>query len=231
MDCFHYNIQYGFLDAIVRARFQDFLSDAQYLQLKQCQTNEDVKLQLSNFHFDEYFKNEVGQTTPSLIYEKCLQRMVSLVSEVDRQSTGNLREFMKYILIPYMIDNVVLLISGVIHHRDISELIEHCHPLGLFEGITSLSICERAEDLYNAVLVDTPLAPLFLKCLNKNTLTEQNIEIIQLTLYLDYFHAFYEFCEQLGNLTFDVMRDNLILEANHRSVIINNNFNEHHFNG
>ena len=41
-----------------------------------------------------------------------------------------------------MIDNIILLISGVLHDRDMDDLIEKCHPLGMFEfkdGIPSLT--------------------------------------------------------------------------------------------
>jgi V-type H+-transporting ATPase subunit d len=34
-----------------------------------------------------------------------------------------------------MIDNVVLLISGTLHDRDAHELIDKCHPLGMFEAM------------------------------------------------------------------------------------------------
>jgi hypothetical protein len=56
-----------------------------------------------------------------------------------------------------MIDNVVLLITGTLHERDLTELLEKCHPLGMFESISSLSSARSVNDLYDYVLVDTPL--------------------------------------------------------------------------
>lgn len=56
-----------------------------------------------------------------------------------------------------MIDNVVLLITGTLHERDLGELLEKCHPLGMFESISSLSSARSVNDLYDYVLVDTPL--------------------------------------------------------------------------
>lgn len=61
----------------------------------------------------------------------------------------------------YMIDNVVLLITGTLHERDLSELLEKCHPLGMFESISSLSSAVSVNELYNYVLVDTPLGAPF----------------------------------------------------------------------
>ena len=59
-----------------------------------------------------------------------------------------------------MIDNIILLITGTLHNRAISELLPKCHPLGTFEELGSLGIAQTAKDLYNAVLVDTPLGEL-----------------------------------------------------------------------
>ena len=60
----------------------------------------------------------------------------------------------------YMIDNIVLLITGTLHQRAISELIPKCHPLGSFEQMEAIHIASTPAELYNAVLVDTPLGNL-----------------------------------------------------------------------
>jgi vacuolar-type H+-ATPase subunit C/Vma6 len=57
----------------------------------------------------------------------------------------------------YMIDNIVLLITGTLHQRAISELIPKCHPLGSFEQMEAIHIASTPADLYSAILVDTPL--------------------------------------------------------------------------
>ena len=62
-----------------------------------------------------------------------------------------------------MIDNIILLITGTLHQRSITELIPKCHPLGSFEQMEAIHIASTAAELYNAVLVDTPLGnPPFL---------------------------------------------------------------------
>lgn len=57
----------------------------------------------------------------------------------------------------YMIDNVILLITGTLHQRSISELVPKCHPLGSFEQMEAVNIAQTPAELYNAILVDTPL--------------------------------------------------------------------------
>ncbi len=56
-----------------------------------------------------------------------------------------------------MIDNIILLITGTLHQRQISELRKKCHPLGSFEEMESVNIAGTPAELYEAVLVDTPI--------------------------------------------------------------------------
>jgi vacuolar-type H+-ATPase subunit C/Vma6 len=56
-----------------------------------------------------------------------------------------------------MIDNLVLLITGTLHKRKLTELLKRCHPLGWFEGMPVLAVATNAEELYHTVLVETPL--------------------------------------------------------------------------
>ncbi len=57
----------------------------------------------------------------------------------------------------YMIDNIILLITGTLHQRPITELISKCHPLGSFDQMEAINIASTPAELYNAVIVDTPL--------------------------------------------------------------------------
>ena len=61
-----------------------------------------------------------------------------------------------------MIDNIILLITGTLHQRQIAELRDKCHPLGSFEEMEQVNIAATPAELYEAVLVDTPLGkPVF----------------------------------------------------------------------
>ena len=57
----------------------------------------------------------------------------------------------------YMIDNVILLITGTLHERNTQELLERCHPLGVFETLPALCVATNVEELYRTALVETPL--------------------------------------------------------------------------
>jgi V-type H+-transporting ATPase subunit d len=126
-----------------------------------------------------------------------------------------------------MIDNVILIITGTLHERDTHELLDRCHPLGVFETMPALCVATTVAELYNTVLVETPLgtfllisrnflfifiyflflAPYFANCLSAHDLDELNIEIIRNTLYKAYLEDFYQFCEGLGGPTAEVMGD------------------------
>jgi V-type H+-transporting ATPase subunit d len=220
MDALHYNMRFGYIDAVVRANFTNFLTEASYMQLKQSETLEDLRLHLGNEGFGDFLQQDSGAPSPTLIHDRCMERMIKLFTEIEVQAQDELKTFFQWIKIPYMIDNIVLLISGVVRHRDIHDLIERCHPLGLFEGISSLAVATSAEDLYQTVLIDTPLGPLFQKCLSKTALNEQNVEIIRLMLYREYFDGFYAFCESLGNATAEMMKEVLMFEADRRAIVI-----------
>lgn len=57
----------------------------------------------------------------------------------------------------YMIDNVVMLITGALKQRDVAELLPRCHPLGAFDQMAAVGIARTPTELYSAILVDTPL--------------------------------------------------------------------------
>lgn len=131
-----------------------------------------------------------------------------------------LSTFLDFITYSYMIDNIILLITGTLHQRPITELIPKCHPLGSFEQMEAIHVAATPAELYNAVLVDTPLAPFFVDCISEQDLDEMNIEIIRNTLYKAYLEAFYEFCKGIGGTTADVMCEILAFEADRRAIII-----------
>ncbi|CAB4032381.1 ATP synthase, partial, partial [Paramuricea clavata] len=49
--------------------------------------------------------------------------------------------------------------------------------------MASINIASTPVELYNAVLVDTPLAPFFVNCISEQDLDEMNVELIRNTLY------------------------------------------------
>lgn len=119
-----------------------------------------------------------------------------------------------------MIDNVILLTLGTLHERDTHELLERCHPLGVFDTMPALCVATNVEELYNSVLVDTPLASYFRDCLSAQDLDDLNIEIIRNTLYKSYLEDFHRFCQTLPEPTRESMSQVLAFEADRRTINI-----------
>ncbi len=93
----------------------------------------------------------------SVIDDHLRQKLVTEFQHMRNHSTGELATFLDFITYSYMIDNIILLITGTLHQRPISELVSKCHPLGSFEQMEAIHVASTPAELYNAVLVDTPL--------------------------------------------------------------------------
>lgn len=179
-----------------------------------------MKIHLQSTSYGDVLENEPSPLDIKTLGEKCTERMVDEFEYLRCNSVEPLTTFLDYIRYGYMIDNVVLLISGTLHEKDPQTLRDKCHPLGLFEQMGSISVEQTVADLYNNILVDTPLAPYFHECLSVEDLNEMNIEIIRNTLYKAYLEDFYNFCSELGGVTADVMKNILSFEADKRSINI-----------
>ncbi|KAF5959368.1 hypothetical protein HYC85_000577 [Camellia sinensis] len=215
-----FNIHGGYLEAIVRGYRSGLLTAADYNNLCQCETLDDIKMHLSATEYGPYLQNEPSPLHTTTIVEKCTLKLVDEYKHMLCQATEPLSTFLEYITYGHMIDNVVLIVTGTLHERDVQELLEKCHPLGMFDSIATLAVAQNMRELYRLVLVDTPLAPYFSECITSEDLDDMNIEIMRNTLYKAYLEDFYRFCQKLGGATAEIMSDLLAFEADRRAVNI-----------
>ncbi|XP_068090969.1 V-type proton ATPase subunit d 2 isoform X2 [Hyperolius riggenbachi] len=180
----------------------------------------DLKLHLQSTDYGNFLSNETGQLTVSLIDGKLKEKLMVEFHYFRNHSFEPLATFLNFITYSYMIDNMILLITGTLHQRPISELVPKCHPLGSFEQMEAVNIAQTPADLYNAIIVDTPLADFFQDCLSENDMDEMNIEIMRNKLYKSYLEAFHKFCKNLGGTTEEIMCPILEFEADRRAFII-----------
>ncbi|KAH8998570.1 ATPase V0 complex subunit D [Lactarius akahatsu] len=220
MEALFFNVDTGFLEGIVRGYRSSLLTQGQYATLTQCETLEDLRTQLASTDYGNFLANEPSPISTSTIADKALKNLVDQFNYVRSNAVAPLNEFLDYITYAYMIDNLVLLITGTLHKRKLTELLKRCHPLGWFEGMPALGVPTNAEELYHTVLVETPLAEYFRDCLKVDDLDALNIEIIRNTLYKAYLEDFERFCQSLGGPTADVMGRILAFEADRRSINI-----------
>jgi len=216
-----FNVNDGYLEALVRGFRSGILTTSDYTSLSQCESLEDMKMYLSqSTDYGDFLQNEPSPLHTTTIAEKCTQKLVKEFNHLRSQASQPLARFLDYITYQYMIDNIVLLITGTLHERDISELVDKCHPLGIFDSMATLTVAQNVSELYQSVLVDTPLAAYVQHCLSEEDLDEMNIEIIRNTLYKAYFEDFHQFSEYLGGETAEVMGDILKFEADRRAINI-----------
>uniref|UniRef100_A0A667HJK9 V-type proton ATPase subunit n=1 Tax=Lynx canadensis TaxID=61383 RepID=A0A667HJK9_LYNCA len=179
----YFNVDNGYLEGLVRGLKAGVLSQADYLNLVQCETLEDLKLHLQSTDYGNFLANEASPLTVSVIDDRLKEKMVVEFRHMRNHAYEPLSSFLDFITYSYMIDNVILLITGTLHQRSIAELVPKCHPLGSFEQMEAVNIAQTPAELYNAILVDTPLAAFFQDCISEQDLDEMNIEIIRNTLY------------------------------------------------
>jgi len=226
MEALFFNTSSGYLEGILRGYKSGILNAAQYNNLTQCETLEDLRMQLSATDYGNFLANEPLPLATSTIADKATQILIDQFTYLRNNAVEPLSKFLDYITYAYMIDNVILLITGTLHERNTHELLERCHPLGVFDTMPALCVATNVEELYNSVLVETPLAPYFRDCISASDLDDLNIEIIRNTLYKAYLEDFYNFCESIGSPTSDVMKDILAFEADRRTINITiNSFN------
>ncbi|XP_030371157.1 probable V-type proton ATPase subunit d 2 [Scaptodrosophila lebanonensis] len=215
-----YNCDTGYLEGIIRGYKNGMLRQSDYLNLTQCETLEDLKLNIQSTEYGNIFAFD---KTPILIenFEKRLrQKLVRQFSYIRSNSTEPLSTFLDYMRYKHMIDNVVLLISGLNNNRPMKKLITMCHPLGLFDQLEAIEVASNTNELFSAVLIDTPLAKFLSDKIDEEDFRDINVEIIRNILYKAYLEDFYKFCKSLGGTTADVMCDLLGFEADRRSIII-----------
>lgn len=102
-----------------------------------------------------------GNLTPALLVERATAKLVDDWEAMRAAASAPLAKFLDLCTVGHMIDNVVLVVSGSLRDRDVQELLDKCHPLGKFEGLSALAVASSMRELYRLVLVDTPLAPYF----------------------------------------------------------------------
>ena len=234
--CLH-NRDHGMTEALCRGFRTGFLSDTDYHHLTQCESLEDVKMNLAETDYDAFLANEAS-ISPAVILEAATKKMVAEFQFLRAQAVEPLATFLDYVTYEYMIDNVMLLLKGTISGRDVNELIEQCHPLGMFRDSTMRSIPtfenspKGYADLYQTVLVDTPVGPYFSRFLQessekigsasevRNVLEEVEMEIIKHSLMKLYLEDFHCFCESIGDDTAAIMGEILQARADQRAINI-----------
>ncbi|XP_017082591.2 probable V-type proton ATPase subunit d 2 [Drosophila eugracilis] len=215
-----YNAEWGYLEAITRGFKNGMLKHSDYLNLTQCDSLEDVMISIQGTDYGVIFGSDSSKPSVEVI-DKCLRdRLLQQYYYIRSHSTEPLTTFMEYLRYPFMIDNVALLVAGLNNHRSMKRLLSMCHPLGFFDQLGAIEVATNSSELFDAVLIDTPIAQFVPPDLPLEALRSIDVEIIRATLYKAYLENFYAYCNKLGGNTADVMSKLLSFEADRRAITI-----------
>jgi len=230
-----FNILHGFAEGLVRGMRSSFLLDADYHHLTQCESLDDVRLNLTESDYAEVLA-DMTSLNPSGLQRAAVDKLVTEFKYLRTQAVEPLATFLDFITYEYMIENVMLLLKGTLNGRDINELMAQCHPLGMFKESTMRSIptfesnAKGYQDLYQTVLVDTPVGPYFSMFLQesaskmggdvRNVIEEVEIEIIKSSLLKYWVEDFYQFSMKLDGETAEMMAEILSVRADTNAINI-----------
>ncbi|KOO28288.1 vacuolar ATPase subunit dva41 [Chrysochromulina tobinii] len=215
------NIDDGYLEGLLRGLRSGILSSTDYANLCQCESIDDMKMHLASTDYGNFLQNEPSPISTTTLAAKATEKLVEEFHFLKVQAVEPLATFCEYITYGYMIDNIVLVITGVANNRDIKELSAKLHPLGKFDTLMTATVPSTVQELYRMVLVDTPLGKYFAEVLDDvDDLTEKNIEIMRNALFKAYLEDFHAFCQTIGGSTAEVMGGILTLEADRRAINI-----------
>jgi V-type H+-transporting ATPase subunit d len=233
-----FNMNFGFLEAVVRGMRSGFLKDFEYRQLTQCENLEDCKLALGDTDYCNVLQNTV-KLTPEIMVSRCRDKFIQEFNYLKSQAVGHLASFLEFITYEYLIKSISFVISSLIKGADVETLLNKCHPLGKSSHLKSIMTFENFEnadglvELYRTVLVDTPVAHYFEKYFNmeikdkgegsagiQKVYNEVEIDIIDNMLQKLWLEDFYAYTQTLKGESSIVMKELLEFEADRRAIQI-----------
>ena len=181
--------------------------------------------------YHEVLSTLTGKLNASVLSRRLRDHFVKEFRYLRSVGSGTLQKFLDFVSYGYMIDNVVLLIADALRSfddlggagEDTQELLDRCHPLGMFDTMPALTVATSVDEIYNTVLVDSPLAPYFRGCFSADDLDEIHIELIRNHLwkaYLEDFNDWIQSGDGLDDTTRALMSKILSFEADRRIINI-----------
>lgn len=221
MESCKFNRDFGYLEGITRGFKNGILKQSDYMTLSQSETITDLCANLQNTDYGNTLSGDGGGTIDIEFIEKRLRhKHVSQYNYLRDNAVEPLTTFLEYMRYEHMIDNVALLVSGLNNHRPIKKLLSLCHPLGYFDQLEAIEVASNTEELFNAVLIDTPLAKYISAGLDQGPIGDIDVEIVRCSLFKAYLEDFFNYNVKLGGTTASVMCDMLSFQADRRCLTI-----------
>ena len=160
-------VENGYAEGILRGLRSSFLTEQQYMQIKNCANIGELRSFLEDTDYGPFLISESPNMVISTLKSKLKKKIGEEIDYIRCNSTGVLVDFLDIISIKYQIDNVVNLIEGLKNKVDYDILMANIDPLGYFPEIKNIKVLEGDDysSLYREVLIDTPVGPYFMRFL------------------------------------------------------------------
>jgi len=219
----YYNVDFGFLDSYIHGLKNCFLKREDYIALQNCTSIDEMKVHLANnTDYGTFLQNEVGNIKVDAFEDKANEFVAAQFNELRFHASEPFSTFLDYVTYEYMINNTLKLIQSVKGNKNSLEAYYKLHPLGLFPQIQAIGSVTSIDELYNLVLVDSPIGKFFSRT-TKQDFDELSMELIKNLLYKNWLESFYDFTQQIGGVTAEVMGDLLSFEADQSVLTITKN--------
>lgn len=225
-----FNIDYGYLEGVVRGYRSTFLSPMDYKKMKTAENLDDLRAILESTDYGSAFYNERGTINTAMITKRCNERLAEEFEYLRQQSDGKLALFLDFIAREKMIDNIIALLQGASNKKTPEELMDRIDPIGWFRGIEAIvnsDMCQSIEELYRIILCDTPIGPYLERFLpsfsigkKQSFLESGTISLLKSFLKKAWLDDFYNFSISLGGTTAEVMGHILRCEADFRDLAL-----------
>lgn len=220
MESCKFNRDFGYLEGITRGFKNGILKQSDYMTLSQSETITDLCANLQNTDYGSTLTGNVDHIDIEFIENRLRNKHVSQYNYLRENAVEPLTTFLEYMRYEHMIDNLALLVAGLNNQRPIKKLLTLCHPLGYFDQLEAVEVASNTEELFNAVLIDTPLAKFISAGLDQGPIGDIDVEIVRSSLFKAYLEDFFKFNVKLGGTTASVMCDMLSFQADRRCLTI-----------
>jgi len=169
-----FNINHGFVEAVVRGLRCGYLEQEDYSRLKTSDSLEDLRSALEETDYGNFLQDE-EKLHVSTISKKCYEKLADEFKYVKAQSVEPLTTFLDFIAREKMIDNIIVLVQGALNNKAPKDLEDKIHPIGAFDKAAMNMIMSDSfdpqggfDDIYRIFLQDTPIGPYFAEFLANN---------------------------------------------------------------
>lgn len=233
-----FNMEFGFLEALLRGLKSGFLKPSDYKALCSCENLDDVKMQLTDTDYASALTS-VMKLTPEIILTRCQNKWVSEFFFIHSQAVGALSTFLDFITWEYLIQSISFVIISLIKGSDRETLLSKIHPMGRSPHLKAIlhmfengDVTDALVELYRTVLVDTPVAGYYERYFNSELKTDEpgkqigrvysevEVDIITNMLQKLWLEDFYVYTQSLGGETALIMKELLEFEADRRAISI-----------